>query len=174
MDVNNIGIAHRAAGVTSTAFARPWIMKSNSRRDGLATDEENSSFSDALVGERLASLRLRAGLTQTDVARELHISRQHVSNIETGFTSPTLNVLNSYLAACGSDLPSFFYGPLPKRQSARQRDYHRKLQDLLESPALATTIMKVLDSFHTSLEGAAAAAVQPPRVQAKRSRSGRT
>jgi transcriptional regulator with XRE-family HTH domain len=112
-------------------------------------------------------------LTQSEIAKELHMSRQHISNIETGYTSPTLNVLHSYLKACGSDLASFFYGPIPSRQTSRQREYHRKLQDVLESPSLGTTIMKVLDSFHSSLESAATAAVQPPRVQGRRAKPGR-
>jgi transcriptional regulator with XRE-family HTH domain len=141
---------------------------------GLVTVEDsNRTFSNTLIGEQLASLRLRAGLTQSDVAKELQMSRQHISNIETGYTSPTLSVLHDYLKACGSDLPSFFYGPLPGRQTPRQREYHRKLQDVLESPSLGATIMKVLDSFHSSLESAAAGAVQPPRVQSRRSKSGR-
>jgi transcriptional regulator with XRE-family HTH domain len=112
-------------------------------------------------------------LTQSEIAKELHMSRQHISNIETGSTSPTLSVLQSYLKACGSDLPSFFYGPLPSRQTARQRVYHRKLQDVLESPSLGTTIMKVLDSFYSSMESAATAVVQPTRVQGSRAKSDR-
>jgi transcriptional regulator with XRE-family HTH domain len=141
---------------------------------GLVTaDDRAGELSDTLIGEQLASLRLRAGLTQSDIAKELHMSRQHISNIETGCTSPTLSVLHNYLKACGSDLPSFFYGPLPSRQTPRQREYHRKLQDVLESPSLGTTIMKVLDSFHSSLERAAIGAVQPPRVQGRRTKSGR-
>src|SRR5262249_51784289 len=141
----------------------------------LATsDDNNSVFSDTIIGEQLASLRLRAGLTQSDVARELQMSRQHISNIETGFTSPTVSVLHSYLKACGTDLPSFFYGPLPSRQTPRQREYHRKLQEVLESPSLGITIMKVLDSFYSSLESTAIAAVQPPRVQGRRAKSSRS
>jgi len=131
-------------------------------------DAEKNGFSDVEIGERLAGIRLRAGFTQTEIAKQLKISRQHVSNIETGFTSPTLAVLRGFLRACGTDLASFFYGPIPVDQTARQREYHRKLQDVLESPALGTTIMKVLDSFHASLESAAVSAVQPRRVQARR------
>jgi transcriptional regulator with XRE-family HTH domain len=134
----------------------------------VSADAEKNGFSEVEIGARLARIRLRAGFTQTEVAKQLKISRQHVSNIETGFTSPTLIVLHGFLRACGTDLASFFYGPIPADQTARQREYHRKLQDILDSPALATTIMKVLDSFHSSLESAASSAVQPRRVQARR------
>src|SRR5436853_3973891 len=75
------------------------------------------------LGRRLASMRLRAGLTQTDIAEELAVSRQHISNIEVGITSPTVRVLQEYLHACGTDLPQFFYGPLPLNQTRRQREY---------------------------------------------------
>jgi transcriptional regulator with XRE-family HTH domain len=124
------------------------------------------------VGQQLASIRLRAGMTQSQIANELDISRQHVSNIETGFTSPTLDVLEKYLKACGADLDSFFCGPLPKYQTPHQREYHRKLQDILESRSLSAAITKVLDAFHSSVQTAASAAVQPPRVQARRKSGG--
>jgi len=155
--------------LASTEFARRWIMKS-SKGDTVTGESERNGFSALEMGERLAGLRLRAGFTQSQVAKELKISRQHVSNIETGFTSPTLAVLHNYLRACGTDLASFFYGPIPDNQTPRQREYHRKLQDILESSSLATTIVKVLDSFHTSIESAAVSALQPPRVQARRSK----
>ena len=139
----------------------------------MTSEAEKNGFSGVEIGERLAGIRLRAHLTQSEVAKQLKISRQHVSNIETGFTSPTLAVLHGFLRACGTDLASFFYGPIPVNQTPRQREYHRKLQDILESPSLAATIMKVLDSFHTSIESTAVSALQPPRVRARRSKSPR-
>ncbi len=54
-------------------------------------------------GRRLSSLRLRAGLTQSDIAEKIAVSRQHISNIETGATSPTLQLLEHYLETCGDD-----------------------------------------------------------------------
>src|SRR5437016_6718209 len=72
-------------------------------------------------------MRLRAGLTQTDIASKVAVSRQHISNIETGITSPTVRVLQDFLQACGMNLAEFFYGPLPINQTRRQREYHSKL-----------------------------------------------
>ena len=99
------------------------------------TDETNrimpSEQGDPELGGLLSSARLQAGLTQTDVAEKVGVSRQHISNIETGITSPTTRVLRDYLHACGTDLAKFFYGPLPTDQTPLQREYHRKLQVLL-------------------------------------------
>jgi transcriptional regulator with XRE-family HTH domain len=122
---------------------------------------------DAELGRRLSSIRLRAGLTQTDIAGKVAVSRQHISNIETGITSPTVRVLQDYLRACGTDLPEFFYGPLPINQTARQREYHGKLQALLENATTSPVVTKVLDSFMTSLQSSLTALVQPIRVQAR-------
>jgi len=115
---------------------------------------------DLELGRRLSSLRLRTGLTQTDIAGKVAVSRQHISNVETGITSPTVRVLQDYLQACGTDLAEFFYGPLPVNQTPRQRDYHRKLQTLLENETTSSVITKVLDSFMTSMKPSVIAFVQ--------------
>ena len=96
----------------------------------LKKHEASSEVGDPVVGERLAAIRLRAGLTQTELANRINVSRQHISNIETGFTSPTLRVLTGFLETCGVSLPEFFYGPLPTDQTPKQREYHRRLQTI--------------------------------------------
>ena len=133
--------------------------------------KEPPSQRDTELGRRLASIRLRAGMTQSDVARKVAVSRQHVSNIETGITSPTVRVLQDYLQVCGTDLAEFFYGPLPVNQTPRQREYHRNLQALLENDTTAPVVTKVLDSFMTSMQSSLTALVQPIHVQARRARA---
>src|SRR5437870_12403363 len=123
---------------------------------------------DPEMGRQLSAARLHAGLTQADIAEEVRVSRQHISNIETGITSPTVRVLRDYLHACGTELPEFFYGPLPTDQTPRQREYHRKLQALLENPTISPVITKILDSFMSSMQSSLTALVQPVRVQARR------
>src|SRR6266850_7463195 len=125
---------------------------------------------DTELGQRLSSIRLLAGLTQTDIARTVAVSRQHISNIEVGVTSPKVRVLQSYLQACGTDLAEFFYGPLPINQTRRQREYHSKLQALLENDTTSPTVTKVLDAFMTSMQSSLTALVQPIRVQARHAR----
>ena len=131
----------------------------------------SSSQGDAELGQRLSSIRLRAGLTQTDIAGKVAVSRQHISNIEIGMTSPTIRVLQDYLRACGTDLAEFFYGPLPINQTRRQREYHSKLQALLQNDSTSPVVTKVLDSFITSMQSSLTALVQPIRVQARRARA---
>src|SRR6184192_4127166 len=130
-----------------------------------------SSQGDAELGRRLSSIRLRAGFTQNDIAGKVAVSRQHISNIEIGMTSPTIRVLQDYLRVCGTDLAEFFYGPLPINQTPRQREYHSKLQALLEDDTTSRVVTKVLDSFITSLQSALTDVVQPARVQARRRRA---
>jgi transcriptional regulator with XRE-family HTH domain len=139
------------------------------------SDENNrttpSEQGDPELGRQLASARLLAGLTQNDIAEKVGVSRQHISNIETGITSPTVRVLRDYLHTCGTDLAKFFYGPLPTDQTPRQREYHRKLQVLLENTTISPVITKILDSFMTSMQSSLTALVQPIRVQARRNRT---
>ena len=116
-------------------------------------------------------IRLRAGLTQNDIAGKVAVSRQHISNIEIGTTSPTVRVLQEYLRACGTDLAEFFYGPLPINQTRRQREYHSKLQALLQNDSTSPVVTKVLDSFMASLQSSMTAVVQPIRVQARQARA---
>src|SRR2546428_5334705 len=130
-----------------------------------------SPHGDTKVGPRLSSIRLRAGLTQTDIAGKVAVSRQHISNIETGMTSPTVRVLRDCLRSCGTDLAEFFYGPLPINQTRRQREYHSKLQALLQNDTTSPALTKVLDAFITSMQSSLTALVQPIRVQARRARA---
>jgi transcriptional regulator with XRE-family HTH domain len=116
---------------------------------------------DTELGQRLSSIRLRAGLTQADIAGKVAVSRQTISNIETGITSPTVRVLRDYLRACGTDLAEFFYGPLPINQTRRQREYHSKLQTLLQNDTTSPVVTKVLDSFMTSMQSTLTAVLQP-------------
>jgi len=130
-----------------------------------------SSQGDAEQGRRLSLIRLRAGFTQNDIARKVGVSRQHISNIEVAMTSPTIRVLQDYLRACGTDLAEFFYGPLPINQTRRQREYHRKLQALLQYDATSPIVRKVLDTFITSMQPSLTAVLQPIRVQARQARA---
>ena len=137
------------------------------------TDETNGSSTsseqgDPEMGQRLSAVRLQKGLTQADLAERVGVSRQHISNIETGVTSPTVQVLRDYLNACGTHLAEFFYGPLPTDQTTKQRELHRKLQTLLDDTTVAPVIAKILDSFITSAQFSQTGLVQPIRVQARR------
>ncbi len=151
------------------------IIRISLRWGVLMSDENNRSMpfeqGDPEMGRRLSAARLHAGLTQAHIAEEVGVSRQTISNIEIGITSPMVRVLRDYLHACGTDLAEFFYGPLPTDQTPRQREYHRNLQALLENSTISPVITKVLDSFMTSMQSSLTALVQPNRVQARWTRT---
>jgi transcriptional regulator with XRE-family HTH domain len=136
------------------------------------TDETNgttpSEQGDPELGHRLSAVRLQAGLTQAGVAEKVGVSRQHISNIETGLTSPTVRVLADFLHACGTGLAEFFYGPLPTDQTPGQREHHRKLQTLLDNTTIAPIIAKVLDSFIMSTQFSRTALIQSIQQQPRR------
>ena len=151
-----------------------WQDRCTSKLDGVLMSKNSnpkgrpSPQGDSELGRRLSSIRLRAGMTQTDIAGKVAVSRQHISNIEIGITSPTVRVLQDYLRACCTDLAEFFYGPLPINQTPRQQEYHSKLQALLKNGTMSPVVTKTLDSFMTSMQSSLTAVVQPIRVQARR------
>src|SRR6267378_1250970 len=144
-----------------------WQDRCTSKLDGVLMSKNSnpkgrpSPQGDSELGRRLSSIRLRAGMTQTDIAGKVAVSRQHISNIETGMTSPTVRVLRDYLRSCGTDLAEVFYGPLPINQTRRQREYHSKLQALLENDTTSPAVTKVLDAFMTSMQSTLTAVLQP-------------
>jgi transcriptional regulator with XRE-family HTH domain len=131
----------------------------------------SSTQGDTELGQRLSAIRLRGGLTQTDIAGKVAVSRQHISNIEIGSTSPTVRVLQDYLQACGTNLAEFFYGPPPINQTPQQRQYHSKLQALLDNDTTSPVVTKVLDFFMTSMRSSLTAVAQRIRVQGQRARA---
>lgn len=57
---------------------------------------------------RLARLRRRAGLSQSELARRCSLSRQQVRNYEAGASEPTLSRLAALAAAIGCKPADFF------------------------------------------------------------------
>lgn len=60
------------------------------------------------VGRRLAEARRQAGLTQQQVSTALGISRSHVTQIERGVKSPSLDVLSRWAQLCRVPLSQVF------------------------------------------------------------------
>lgn len=64
----------------------------------------------AVVGSRLASARKRASLTQRQVADALGLSLSHVTQVERGAKSPSLDVLARWSSTCRVTLAEVFRG----------------------------------------------------------------
>ncbi len=64
----------------------------------------NSLRLRSAVASKLRELRLRAGLTQTEVSRRTYIPRPIVGRIERGVHTASLDTANAYAQACGGSL----------------------------------------------------------------------
>jgi transcriptional regulator with XRE-family HTH domain len=56
------------------------------------------------VVHQIAAVRVRNGLTQTQVARRMRVSASGISAIERGYRSPNLSTLLRYASACGATI----------------------------------------------------------------------
>ncbi len=75
------------------------------------------------VGKNIKTLRLRRGLTQDDLAKLLFVSRQTVSNYETGKSHPDLETLVQIAEKLDTDANALLYGPpvTPDRRRERRK-----------------------------------------------------
>lgn len=66
------------------------------------------------IGKNIRTARIRRGLTQDGLAEQLHVSRQTVSNYETGRSRPDIDILLSVAEALEVDIQTLLYGePVP-------------------------------------------------------------
>lgn len=79
------------------------------------------------IGVKLKELRLRAGLTQEELADRCEITKGYISQLENDLTSPSITTLEDILLALGSNLKGFF-GGIKEEENAvfTQTDYFEK------------------------------------------------
>jgi transcriptional regulator with XRE-family HTH domain len=75
----------------------------------------------ANVGKNIRRLRTGQGLTQDDLAARLHVTRQTVSNYETGKSNPDVEMLISIAAVFETDVNALIYGPPVPPDRRKQR-----------------------------------------------------
>lgn len=69
------------------------------------------------IGKNIRDLRVRGGLTQEELAGKLFVTRQTVSNYETGKTRPDLDLLIKIAELLDTDANTLLYGlPIPERR----------------------------------------------------------
>lgn len=74
------------------------------------------------IGKNIRSARTRKGMTQDALAEQLHVSRQTVSNYETGRSRPDIDMLLSIAEALETDVSVLLYGaPVPPEKSRERR-----------------------------------------------------
>ncbi|MCR5372573.1 MAG: helix-turn-helix transcriptional regulator [Solobacterium sp.] len=62
------------------------------------------------VGKNIKNLRRAADLTQDDLAARIHVTRQTVSNYETGKSEPDIEMMGLIAEALGTDITGLIYG----------------------------------------------------------------
>lgn len=73
------------------------------------------------IGKNIRDLREAAGLKQEELAEKLFVTRQTVSNYETGKTRPDVEMIGALAEVLGTDANTVFYGPTDSAARRRQR-----------------------------------------------------
>ena len=72
------------------------------------------------IGKNIRSLRIRKGMTQEQFAEKLFVTRQTVSNYETGKSRPDIEMVIQIAQVLETDANTVLYGP--QTISNRERD----------------------------------------------------
>ena len=78
------------------------------------------------VGKNIVKLRKEQGMSQEQLAQKLHVTRQAVSNWETGRSQPDLDMLEALASAFGTDILVVIYGQMPAGADEEIRSAVRK------------------------------------------------
>lgn len=75
------------------------------------------------IGKNIRSLREKIGLTQEELGEKLFVTRQTISNYETGRSRPDVDMLVKIAEVLGTDVTCVLYGPPvpPDRKRALRR-----------------------------------------------------
>lgn len=73
------------------------------------------------IGKNIKQLRIQKNMTQDELAEKLFVTRQTVSNYETGKSRPDVDMLVMISEVFETDIQQVIYGPEPKRLSPEVR-----------------------------------------------------
>ncbi len=75
------------------------------------------------IGKNIRSARVRKKMTQDELAEKLYVTRQTVSNYETGHSRPDVEVLMKIAEILAVDIQELLYGPAekPEKKQAKKR-----------------------------------------------------
>ena len=81
-----------------------------------------------LYGEQIKKLRIKMGMTQSEVAQALDVTPGYISNVENGRTAMSLRILIYYAKLMGISLESLFGQLEPEYQTtAIDRDIQKEI-----------------------------------------------
>lgn len=84
------------------------------------------------LGEKIAELRERQDLTQTDLARRLNLTTEYISLLERGLRSPSLGILESIERVLGASLQTLLDISADKVKDEKKKQKMIKLVYLLK------------------------------------------
>lgn len=73
------------------------------------------------IGKNIRSLRVKRNMSQDHLAEALHVTRQTVSNYETGRSRPDVEMLTALSEALEADVKEILYGPAETDRTAQLR-----------------------------------------------------
>ena len=92
------------------------------------------------IGKNIRALREQKGLTQEELAGRLFVTRQTLSNYETGRTRPDLDMLERLSQELDQELTTLIYGP-PTSKAQRQQQRRLLWGGVLTVLALALVLL---------------------------------
>lgn len=73
------------------------------------------------IGKNIRALRVKRGMSQEALAEALHVTRQTVSNYETGRSRPDVEMLTALAEALDADVKEVLYGPVETGRAVQLR-----------------------------------------------------
>lgn len=102
------------------------------------------------IGKNIRDLRVKRNMTQDELAEKLFVTRQTVSNYETGRSRPDIDMLASIAQALSTDANTLLYGPAP---STDIKAALLKLIPSMIAAIVATVVYSVLYEYFDNLAG---------------------
>ncbi len=127
-----------------------FLWEETPRKDSLLDKMPRNGYTEREViamrdiGKNIRTLRIRRGLTQDELAEALFVTRQTVSNYETGRSRPDVEMLLNIAQVLEADIHHLLYG-LPVEEDWR-RDKRRLL-----AAAIAVILLTILQIVLTPL-----------------------
>ena len=84
------------------------------------------------IGEKIRQLRLKAGLTQEELADRCELTKGFISQVERELTSPSIATLMDILECLGTNLKDFFSDAVPEKVVFKKDDVFIKQDEELK------------------------------------------
>ncbi len=81
------------------------------------------------IGGKIRELRVRNGLTLSELASRSELTKGFLSQLERNLTSPSIATLEDILEALGTNLSEFFQNTEEEQIVFREQDYFEDVQD---------------------------------------------